>query len=258
MRIAGLFLVLFLAMLATAVRGAVPRAMSDEHIVAQARRVASGAHADLYQHGVDVDPAFATMLDSAYRQVERVTGVKFDTATLGSRVHAYVSEAVTASHVWRGYRHPSDPRPLIFLGPRVYRGAMRGADATYVHELTHLFTWRHHSHTLREGLADYVALVVLPGAAVGPNPAGDEWPPEIFPEILEYLGTTRTPPGWAETDLVRRRAYYFASRRFVSYLVELKGMEMFMRLYASETPETTIRSLYGISREEAARAALTR
>jgi hypothetical protein len=253
-----LFLVLFLGMGAALVRGAARPALSDEEVVAQARRVASGAHVDLYQHGISVDSAFVALIDNAYRQVETVTGVKFDTATLGSKVHVYVSDAVTASHVWKGYQHPSDPRPLIFLGPRVYLGAMRGTDATYVHELTHLFTWRYYSHTLREGLADHVALVVLPGAAVGPNPGRDEWPPAIPPEILEYLGTRRPPPGWATTDPVRRRAYYFASRRFVSYLVDMRGMETFMKLYASETPETAIKNLYGITREEAAQAALKR
>ena len=91
---------------------------------------------------------------------------------------------------------------------------------------------------------------------MGPNPGGGEWPPDILSEILEYLGTTKPPPGWLSTDRIRRRAYYFASCRFVSSLVERKGMETFMKLYVSEHPESAISSLYGLSREEPIQAAL--
>lgn len=221
----GLIRALVLGVGALKVDAAVPgRAVPDEYIVARAH-------------------------------LEKVTGLKLDTATLGPKVRVYVSDGVRISHVWKGYQHPSDPRAIIFLNPRVYLGAMSGENATYIHELTHLFTWRFNSHTLREGIADYVALAILSGAAVGSNPGRGESPPDIPAEILQYLGTTKPPPGWLSTDLVRRRAYYFASRRFVSHLVETKGMETFMKLYASENPEIAIKSLYGISREEAIQAA---
>lgn len=255
----ALILTILLVVAVPNIDAAVPRrgegGGSDEGIVAQARLVGSGKHVEIYELGVKIDPSFLKIMERAYEQVETVTGLKFDTATLGPKVRVYVSDAVRISHVWRGYAHPSDPRAVIFLNPRVYAAAMSGEDATYIHELTHLFTWRFNSHTLREGIADYVAVKIFPGAAVGPNPGGDESPPDISPEILEHLGTTKPPPGWLSTDRVRRRAYYFASRRFVSYLVEMKGMETFLRLYKSENPEIDVGSLYGISREEAVRAA---
>ncbi len=217
--------------------------------------VASGKNVEIYRHGMTIDPNFLKVMEGAYEQIEKVLGIKLDIATLGPKVRVYVSDAVRVSHVWRGYQHPSDPRGIIFLNPRVYWGAMSGKDATHIHELTHLFTWNYKSHTLREGIADYIALTILPGASVGPNPGGNEVPPEIPPEILEYLGTTKLPPGWLSTDLVRRRAYYFASYRFVRYLIEMKGIETFMKLYASENLEITLRNLYGISREEMIQAA---
>jgi hypothetical protein len=257
MKTVGLLCTFLLVVDAAVLQGQAPRrAVSDEQIVAQGQRVGSGTYVEIYQHGVTVDPSFLQIMESVYNQVETVMGVKLDTATLGPKVHVYVSDAVSVSHVWRGYQHPSDPRAIIFLNPRVYLGAMSGTNATHIHELTHLFTWRFTSHTLREGLADAVALILLPGAAVGPNPGGGEWPPDIPPEILAYLGTTKPPPGWLSTDRVRRRAYYFASHRFVSALVEMKGMETFMQLYVSENPEIAIISLYGISREEAIQVAL--
>ena len=134
---------------------------------------------------------------------------------------------------------------------------MGGKNATYVHELTHLFTWRYHSHTLREGIADYVALKIFPGAAVGPNDGNDDLARRnIAPEIIEYLGTTKPAPEWVSTDPTRRSDYYFASYRLVKYLIESKDMETFWKLYASENPEIDIKSLYGFDRKEAVQAAL--
>jgi hypothetical protein len=195
-------------------------------------------------------------MESAYEEVQRVSGLKLDTATLGSKVRVYVSEAINVSHVWRGYQHPSDPKGIIFLNLRAYHGAMGGRNATHAHELTHLFTWRYSSHTLREGIADYVALKIFPGADVGPNPGGGSASRTIAPEIMEHLGTTKAAPGWVSTDPTRRRDYYFASYRLVKYLVESKDMETFWRLYASENPETDIKNLYGLDRSEAVQAAL--
>lgn len=80
-----------------------------------------------------------------------------------------VTTKVRVSHVWQGYAHQADPRAVIFLNPRAYHGARTGSNATLAHELTHLFTWRYGSHSLREGLADFVARAVMPGAAVGPS-----------------------------------------------------------------------------------------
>jgi len=237
---------------------AVPRrSISDEQVVARAQLVASGAYVEIYQHGPVIEPSFLKMMESAYEEVQRVTGLKLDSATLGSKVRVYVSDAISVSHVWRGYHHPSDPKAIIFLNLRAYHGAMGGKNATYVHELTHLFTWRYHSHTLREGIADYVALKIFPGAAVGPNDGNDDLARRnIAPEIIEYLGTTKPAPEWVSTDPTRRSDYYFASYRLVKYLIESKDMETFWKLYASENPEIDIKSLYGFDRKEAVQAAL--
>jgi hypothetical protein len=253
----GLILAAIFLVFPVNIHAAVPRrSVSNEQIVAQAELVASGAYMEIYQHGAAIDRSFLKVMESAYEQVQSVTGLKLDTATLGSRVRVYVSDAVSISHVWRGYQHPTDPKAIIFLNLRVYQGAMSGKNATYVHELTHLFTWRYNSHTLREGIADYVALRIFPGAAVGPNPAGDSARLNIAPEILELLGTTKAPPDWVSTDPLRRGAYYFASYRFVKYLVETKGIETFWKLYLSENPEMDIKNLYGLERKAAVEAAL--
>lgn len=238
-------------------QAAVPRrSVPDAQIVARAELVASGTNIEIYQHEVAIDPSFLKVMESAYEQVERVTGLKLDTATLGPKVRVYVSDAVFVSHVWRGYQHPSDPKGIIFLNLRAYHGAMSGKNATHAHELTHLFTWNYNSHTLREGIADYVALKIFPGAAVGPNPGGDSARPNIPPEVLEYLGTTKPAPEWVSTDLLRRGAYYFASYRLVKYLIERKDLETFWKLYASENPEIDISTLYGLERTEAVQATL--
>jgi len=248
----------FVCVFAADLCAAVPRrALSDEQIVAHAQLVVSGTNIEIYQQGVAVDPSFLRTMESAYEQVERVTGLKLDTATLGPKIRVYVSDAVNVSHVWRAYQHPRDPKGIIFLNRRVYHGAMGGKNATHVHEITHLFTWRYHSHTLREGIADYIALKIYPGAAVGPNARPEEAARRnIAPEILAHLGTTRPAPDWVSTDPTRRADYYFASYRLVKYLVERKDLDHFWRLYASENPEEDIKKLYGLSRDDAIEAAL--
>ena len=54
----GLILALLLGVGAGDADAALGRPLSDEQIVAQATRVASGKHVEIYQHGVKVDPAF--------------------------------------------------------------------------------------------------------------------------------------------------------------------------------------------------------
>ena len=253
----GILLASLLLVFTANTDAAVPRrSISDEQIVAQAQLVASGAYVEIYRHGAAIDPSFLKVMESAYEEVQRVTALKLDTATYRSKVRVYVSDAIGVSHVWRGYQHSTDPKAIIFLNLRVYQGAMGGKNATHIHELTHLLTWRYNSHTLREGIADYVALKIFPGAAVGPNPGGGSARLEVPPEILELLGTTKPPPDWVSTDPLRRAAYYFASYRLVKYLIETKDMETFWKLYLSENPEMDIKSLYGVERTDAVKAAL--
>src|SRR5205085_2531627 len=140
--------------------------------------------------------------------------------TLGPKVRIYVSNSVPVSHLWRGYGHPRDPRGIVFLNQRAYTGALNGRNSTYVHELTHIFTWRYRSLTLREGFADYVAQRLMPVSAVGPNADTGDLPAAIAPEVLEQLGTTQPPPEWVTNDPARRALFYATSYRFVRYLVE--------------------------------------
>lgn len=234
-----------------------PSSANDRKVVERAELVAAGERVEIYQHGVKVDPAFLKPVEDAYAKLESLTGRKLDTATLGPKIRIYVSEAVPVSHVWNGYSHPEDPKGIVFLTSPAYLGALAGKNATYIHEMAHLFSWRFHSHTLREGLADYLALAIMPGAGVGPNPDGYGSASQIPAEIAEYLGTTRPPPSWVTTDAQRRRAYYYASYRLVKYLIEHGGMDRFMQLYDSDHPERDVARLYGASREKLARIAVT-
>jgi hypothetical protein len=222
-------------------------AVADEQIVQEARLVAAGSRVDVFQHFLAVDPALVEVTERALARMEELIGRKLDAATLGPRVRVYVSAHTTVSHVWRGYQHPSDPKAVIFLNPVVARLAVHGTNATYAHELAHLLTWRYYSHTLREGLADYLALQLHPGAGVGPNFEGYASPPAVPPEVMDYLGTTRAPPGALMTDAQFRRAYYFASYRFVRYLIERAGMAAFLQLYEAKEPHAEVMRLYGAS-----------
>ena len=231
---------------------------SDTQIVDDATLVATGRRVELYQHGgIRVDAAFLQQAEEACVAIESLLGRALDTATPGERIRIYVSDAVLVSHVWGAYAHRNDPRPIAFLNTRAYLGAVQGGNATYIHELTHLYSWRYSSHTLREGLADYIALRVRPGAAVGPNSAGYAGVGKPSKEIIDHLATTRPPPGWVSTSPDQRRAYYYASYRVVKHLVEKRGMETFMRLYESPDPEAELPKLYGEDRAALVQAALS-
>ncbi|MDQ3271019.1 MAG: hypothetical protein M3Q12_02455 [Pseudomonadota bacterium] len=247
---------LFIAVLAAPLaygqrRGATP----DEQIVREAQLVASSARVDLFQHALVVDPAIVEAAERALTRMEELLGRRLDQSTLGPRIRIYVAAGTTVSHVWRGYEHQSDPKALLFLNPMIARMALSGTNATYAHELAHLLTWRFYSHTLREGLADHLALQVHPGAGVGPNVEGYASPPAVPQEVEEYLGTTRAPPSALMTDAQFRRAYYFASYRFVRFLIERAGMVTFLKLYEAGDPESEFVRLYGASRKELVLAA---
>jgi hypothetical protein len=212
--------------------------------------VATHGRVELYQHGVAIDGALAGVADRALSRMEELLGRKFDESTFGRTVRVYVAADIAVSHVWRGYQHPHDPRAIVFLNPIVARLALLGRNATYAHELAHLLTWRFHSHTLREGLADYLALQLHPGAGVGPNVDGHSPPPHVPREVERYLGTTLSPPPELSTDRSFRRAYYYASYRFVVKLIEAKGLATFMELYDSRDTEAAFERLYGKPRRE--------
>jgi hypothetical protein len=226
--------------------------IQDERIIQEARLVARGEHVAVYQHQMEIDSAFLGLAEEAYRQLEESLGTKLDTATLGPKIRIYISNLRSVCHVWKGPNHPRDPKGIIFLNQQSYRGAMQGVNANYIHEMTHLFTWRYRSHTLREGLAEYMAMKILP-AGIRQSPASYEG--TVPADVIEHLGTTTPPPRWMFTDPSRRWVYYAASYRLVKYLIEKKGMETFRKLYESDSPETAIRRLYGLSREEAIQAA---
>jgi hypothetical protein len=232
-----------------------PSFVPDDQIVREARLVAAGPRVDLYEHGVEVDRGLIEAAERALARMEELLGRRLDEATLGPKVRIYVVASTVVSHVWRGYDHPKDPQPVIFLNPNVARLALTGRNATYAHELAHLLTWRYHSHTLREGLADYLALQLHPGAGVGPNAGGHAAQLPVPQEIVDYLGTSRAAPPEVGNDINFRRAYYHASFRFVRLLMERRGMATFLELYGEADPEAAFPRLYGASRAELAAAA---
>lgn len=240
---------LFLSFM-TAAKARTPQGVGDgdAQIVSRARFVAAGELIELHEDGIQVDPAFIGTLEDAYRRIEKLLARPFDKKTLGSPVRVYVTDAEVVSHVWNGYGHPQDPRGVLFLNRTAYEGGVQRTNATFAHELTHLFTWRFYSHTLREGLADYIALTLYPGTAVGPNQAGYDLSASLPAEVLDVLGTSAAPPSWVRTDRRMRGLYYAGSYRLVKLLIGKGGLPMFLRLYDAPDPEAAYVQLYGAPR----------
>jgi hypothetical protein len=249
------FATLFLLLSAAFPSLAAPASRADDaQVLAAAKVVAEGERIVLLQDQVQVDPALLELCESALAAMEAALGRRVEHAVLGAKLRVVVSVRVRVSHVWGGYDHREDPQGVLFLNPRVAAMAVRGVNATYAHELAHLLTWRYHSHSLREGLADWLALQVLPGAAVGPNGAGDS--PEIADAVATVLGGSAAPPAELSSDAAFRAGYYYGSRRLVEHLIAQGGIERFLELYAAADTEAALQRLYGKDRAALVRDAL--
>lgn len=224
--------------------------ISDKAVIKRTPLVAAGTFVDVYSDLDDFDAeGLVRLTELAYQKINKTFKFQYDHQLLGDRIQIYCSDAVKVSHVHGGYLQASEPLGRIFLNPRSAFGSVQGTNSTYIHELAHLFTWNFCSHTLREGLADFVASSFHQGSAIGPVPADFVLPNDEFARYSKYWATTKTPPRKLKTDIDFRRGYYFSSRVFVTYLIEKYGLNAFMNLYASPEPEVEISSLYGHSRQ---------
>jgi hypothetical protein len=222
----------------------------DKTVITRTPLVATGKFVDVYSDldGFEADE-LVHLTEQAYQQIKKTFKFQYDHPLLGDRIQIYCSDAVKVSHVHGGYLQAKEPLGRIFLNPRSAFGSVQGVNSTYIHELAHLFTWSFCSHTLREGLADFVATSLHQGSAIGPVPADFVLPNEDFARYSKYWATTKTAPRKLKTDIDFRRGYYFSSRLFVTYLIAKYGLDAFMKLYASPEPEAEISSHYGQSRQ---------
>ncbi len=226
------------------------RKIPDKIIVKRTPLAATGRFVDVYSDLENFASAeLVRLTEQAYEKIKKTFIFKYDHQQLGDKIKIYCADAINVSHVYGGYLQAKDPLGYIFLNPRSAYGAIQGMNATYVHELTHLFTWNFYSHTLREGLADFVASSLHQGAAIGPVPSDFALPNSSFARYSKYWATTKTPPRKLKTDIDFRRGYYFSCRLFVKYLIEKYGIAAFMQLYASPEPELGIETLYCQSRQ---------
>ncbi len=237
--------ILFLALTAHA-----QRRSGGEHpdaiVLNKAKLVSQTDRIEVYRDDMDVEDGFIATIDQLYTAIEGQLGRKFDVATLGKKIKIVVSNNVRVSHVWRGYQHMNDPQAVIFLNARAYNGFKSKSNATLVHELTHLFTWRYNSHSLREGIADYVARAVMPGTAVGPNEANAtitrvDW-------AFKYLGSSHPAPPELTTDAEFRKQYYFLSYVLVKALIEKTSMTEFLKFYDGAYSDSLFESTFKVKR----------
>ena len=222
----------------------------DKTVIKRTPLVATGQLVDVYSDLDDFEAEeLVRLTEQAYQQIKKTFKFQYDHPRLGETIQIYCSDAVKVSHVHGGYLQAKEPLGRIFLNPRSAFGSVQGVNSTYIHELAHLFTWDLCSHTLREGLADFVASSLHQGSAIGPVPADFALPNEELARYSKYWATTKTPPRKLKTDIDFRRGYYFSSRLFVTYLIEQSGLDAFMKLYASTEPDLEMTSIYGQSRQ---------
>lgn len=236
-----------LALLLAAVSSHAQRRENPDAVVLnRAKLVSQTDRVEVYRDDVDVEEGFAVAIDHLYAAIEVQLGRKFDVETLGKKIKVVVSNKIRVSHVWRGYQHMNDPKAVIFLNTRAYNGFKSRTNATLVHEMTHLFTWRYNSHSLREGIADYVARAVMPNMAVGPNEANAT--PTRVDWAFKYLGFNHPPPSALMTDTEFRKNYYFSSYILVKSLIERTSMVDFLNFYESPYSDELFESTFKVRR----------
>lgn len=242
--------IIVIGVLLSAIGAQAQRRAGGEHpdaiVLNKAKLVSQTDRVEVYRDDMDVEEGLIAAIDQFYVAIESQLGRKFDVATLGKKIKVVVSNNVRVSHVWRGYQHMNDPQAVIFLNARAYNGFKTKSNATLVHEMTHLFTWRYNSHSLREGIADYVARAVMPGTAVGPNEANVtitrvDW-------AFKYLGSNHPAPSELTTDAEFRKQYYFLSYVFVKALIEKTSMAEFLKFYDSPYSDNLFESTFKVKR----------
>jgi hypothetical protein len=186
--------------------------------------------------------------------VERRVGVRFDTSHYGQdRIEYFVARDIRRSHVLGGYEHPKHRQPYVFLPLRMVRA---GIDP-YLHETTHIILWKYGSHTLREGLADFVHSSeprfggginrIADGVfdrSSAERVAAETLRTPIGGQLLAAMGANGIPGN----DLAlgpSRREYYVAAYAFVAFLLDAVPMERFVELYTQDDVEAAAMALTG-------------
>jgi hypothetical protein len=218
----------------------------DAIILNKAKLVSQTDKIEVYRDDMDIEDGFTAAVDQIFTAIESQLNRKFDVTTLGKKIKIVVSNNVRVSHVWRGYQHMSDPQAIIFLNARAYNGFKTKSNATLVHEMTHLFTWRYNSHSLREGIADYIARTVMPGTAVGPNEMNAsitrvDW-------AFKYIGSNHPAPPELTTDAEFRKQYYFLSYVFVKALIEKTSITEFLKFYDDTYSDALFENIFKVKR----------
>jgi hypothetical protein len=221
---------------------------ADEKVLSRAKLVNQNDKLEIYRDGAEVDQGFITNIEQLFAAIEAQLGRKFDEASLGKKIRIVVSDRVRVSHVWRGYQHMHDPKPIIFLNIRAYQGFQSKSNATLIHEMTHLFTWKYNSHSLREGLADYVARSIMSNTAVGPNEVNAI--PKKVDWALKYLASDHPAPMQLLTNAEFRKDYYLLSYVVVKALIERTSMSEFLKFYDSPYSDALFQASFGIKRTD--------
>lgn len=229
---------------------------NDSIIIEQAKLIKASDNIELYLHNVEIDEAFFDVADKAFIKLEQLLNLKFTDLGTGTTVKIYVSDLIHRSHVWKGYSHMEEPKPILFIPPRVVHNALNGdkffISSLYAHEMAHLFTpqYNYFSHSLREGIATYLAEEVHPGESKMMTAAAGTWRSLIPNEVIPYIGTNQPPAFHLFKNKKSNMGFFIGTYQFVKFLVEKEGLDTFMKLYASSDPEQEYKNLYNADLKE--------
>lgn len=194
--------------------------------------------------------SFTAAANKGIEAIENFTGTTFDTAHYGvAKMHYFISNFTTVSHVYNGYAHNNGPRlPYIFFSAkRLQRNAL-----PYLHETTHLILRQFSALWLREGMAEWVATQV--GKQLGNGHVafyGEEqaqnvhalaagiWQHQSKDLVLAALGNNGVPR-FSNAEV--RRLFYIASTSFVDYLSTRLQRQQLLDLYNAADTEQALKT----------------
>jgi hypothetical protein len=185
-------------------------------------------------------------LDRVVAQVETALVRKHE-----APIEYYISELDDLpSHVYGGYAHTADDKPVVFLS------GLDSGEAPHIHETVHLVGGEFGSLLLREGIATYVQFTVQPGKMRPLVKLEATDLPSLDAAAARILGKPQTRQqalGWIAnpaksvtfTSRPDRGMFYAVSASFTAYLVKELGMSAFMEAYGSKNPVAAIEKRSG-------------
>lgn len=178
--------------------------------------------------------------EAAIKEVLELLGISLKRERYKDSLPAlYIYHAVNSGpHIYFGHEHHMAEIPAIFIPSPIIKANY----APIFHEVVHLVTENFWSHSLREGLADFVQFYLRPGQKASMKMTVLDFHSharEVLKKesrVFKFVGGE----GYHYDSIQERIDFYQLSRSFVTYLIHQYGGAKFLKLYETKNGYNTI------------------